>query len=1511
MTDDAELLALWLSELGGPDQPPDATAFTLEAIADDRGYDLITAAAVLLGADTIPAARRKRRPEDDIPPGPGRFGQRGRPGPRGRPGQPGQKGEKGFEELHPRDAVGQFLKKDGEVKVEDNTVIHYEDGSDLDVSNKRGRIKDITRDPETPGRPDVTVEILDPQGNVVSTVTLKPKQMSASQAKARIGEDGGDRFANAPTPAPVDRPEEEDKGGGGGGGGSSAKKTTGGTEAGGLTDQQKAAQARRIDRREARQERRVDWREERQARASERREEQRDIRSERRAEQRDIRSERREARREGDSGAGPAPTAPATPAREAPRPGQEAPGGGPGAPSELMLTLARNLGWNPRTEDYQDWRQERRAEVEAAAQERGWNGRQPIAEFLRDERHARARANGWNPRTESYTEFRESQARQAGWRPGQETIEEFRLRNRIEHAGGEPLGQRASQALGQGWNPRTETLPEYRARRARDERAMARQPDQARPIPPPSRTPIRRRPGESWEDFKKRRDAAQERVPVNAAGLQALGFKHVSSSFTEALHPRGHDGQFIKKFGFVKLITGHRAGSQGRVEDITADPNEKGESIVRVNLGDDIIDVHPKDVEQSNTKAYINKTPEGGYRYFKNPILNKLAGLGEPGGTTPPATPEPTPKKGDKVTFTGLLTGTTHSGTITKVGDRGDELDPSRITVRLDDGTETKVFPQDVLTVNGQSTLTEKRREFAGQQEDIFGREAGPEPISKPAPAPPKAVPQAKFGPKYQGRATDLTPAEGGRGRGEGPEFPRRPAAIAFAEQAPPEEWESRRRGLARQEAFMLPPPEIPQTEAQRLAIEPLSDPELDALAEQYARGEPVDETVLNPLDWSEIQNRAMLIMEQHPERYAEEMQAPPAVDPQLVALNEAFERLANAPGDPDQVATDLETFWNELTDEERAYISTQPRRPRVAAIVAALTAASFEVLHPRGHDGKFIEKGGIIRFFSGPNKEKRGTVTDIQSGAGDSEPTIVVQMDDGSTVNATPDDIEQAPEKARIGETPDIAEATRRMVEEGRTPQDIADMKATQEWVDRGGGRSADWYNEGPAEMQAPPGGSQEAQEVWKAVLAAEAAQHGRARAPAEKKARRLLAEHFDDYEENAHKSLEWWANRMEGVIYPEGGEGPAEMQAPPDIPPSVSVDFQPPVTPEPSKKERKQQIERGLHQAGVEAELQAGFEKYGWQWNPEPNTLTPGETAAAAAKVQAGEPIPPPPHQPADLFDMLSFFATSPSPVDLTLIDHFSSMRESGIPRSKMPQIPVDQLEAFQDRLRAAGVTFGPQEVDPNSLQATQAELDGKNVGGMIGAVQAGDLDLTSNPLWISSDDHVLDGHHRWAAAAAISAKCGGCVQLPVIRVNMSMDDLLAFANAFNDEAGVQRRGFGETSPQQPTAAETPVAVVPAAPAAVPAAGYTTDLKKRKKKKPMYAAGEDDQGTYYTMATDEADGITDADLAGLPKDVIPTGSAFPKFAEGQKALQASLRARVHPVSETPPDSASRLRNP
>ncbi len=89
----------------------------------------------------------------------------------------------------------------------------------------------------------------------------------------------------------------------------------------------------------------------------------------------------------------------------------------------------------------------------------------------------------------------------------------------------------------------------------------------------------------------------------------------------------------------------------------------------------------------------------------------------------------------------------------------------------------------------------------------------------------------------------------------------------------------------------------------------------------------------------------------------------------------------------------------------------------------------------------------------------------------------------------------------------------------------------------------------------------------------------------------------------------------------------------------------------------------------------------------------------------------------------------------------------RETGtleIPRSIMPQIRSENRAAMVNKLKAHGVDYTRTEMKPSDLKPTQAEYSPEKVA------KARDCNQGPNrAILVSSDNHVVDGHHQYLAA------------------------------------------------------------------------------------------------------------------------------------------------------------------
>ncbi|MCM2317790.1 MAG: hypothetical protein NDI93_00490 [Pseudomonas sp.] len=128
-----------------------------------------------------------------------------------------------------------------------------------------------------------------------------------------------------------------------------------------------------------------------------------------------------------------------------------------------------------------------------------------------------------------------------------------------------------------------------------------------------------------------------------------------------------------------------------------------------------------------------------------------------------------------------------------------------------------------------------------------------------------------------------------------------------------------------------------------------------------------------------------------------------------------------------------------------------------------------------------------------------------------------------------------------------------------------------------------------------------------------------------------------------------------------------------------------------------------------------------------------------------------------------------------------------ESGtlaIPRAEMPQIKAEHRGAMVNFLNARGIQHEEQAVPATELKPTQAEFSRQKVE------QAKGFTGGDRAILVSSDGHVLDGHHQWLA----KREAGGDVR--VIRLKAPIRDLLPAVAEFpsaTQDAGAQPMTIG----------------------------------------------------------------------------------------------------------------------
>jgi hypothetical protein len=152
-------------------------------------------------------------------------------------------------------------------------------------------------------------------------------------------------------------------------------------------------------------------------------------------------------------------------------------------------------------------------------------------------------------------------------------------------------------------------------------------------------------------------------------------------------------------------------------------------------------------------------------------------------------------------------------------------------------------------------------------------------------------------------------------------------------------------------------------------------------------------------------------------------------------------------------------------------------------------------------------------------------------------------------------------------------------------------------------------------------------------------------------------------------------------------------------------------------------------------------------------------------------------------------------------------------GFPRIQMPQlkgiplpgsraalelIPDERGETdispyFRDFLAARGYSIEDDAEKASFLRATQNELNGTKVAALAKIER--EEGLADERLFVSRDDYILDGHHRWAATVGVDFddNVPGDIRMDVARVDTDIITLMKEARDFAGEWGIPQQGIG----------------------------------------------------------------------------------------------------------------------
>ena len=148
--------------------------------------------------------------------------------------------------------------------------------------------------------------------------------------------------------------------------------------------------------------------------------------------------------------------------------------------------------------------------------------------------------------------------------------------------------------------------------------------------------------------------------------------------------------------------------------------------------------------------------------------------------------------------------------------------------------------------------------------------------------------------------------------------------------------------------------------------------------------------------------------------------------------------------------------------------------------------------------------------------------------------------------------------------------------------------------------------------------------------------------------------------------------------------------------------------------------------------------------------------------------------------------------------------------VPASKLPGAPdeVNTEDLFKAKLEELGIDMSePQPMNVSDLKATQNELKPANVAFMVDVLMTAtppphDSDeerekwelsqKLREPIIVSKDGYILDGHHRWAALVALDIANGGSgdIEMNVKVVDDTAEGLVEKTNNFTRDQGLQTK-------------------------------------------------------------------------------------------------------------------------
>lgn len=119
----------------------------------------------------------------------------------------------------------------------------------------------------------------------------------------------------------------------------------------------------------------------------------------------------------------------------------------------------------------------------------------------------------------------------------------------------------------------------------------------------------------------------------------------------------------------------------------------------------------------------------------------------------------------------------------------------------------------------------------------------------------------------------------------------------------------------------------------------------------------------------------------------------------------------------------------------------------------------------------------------------------------------------------------------------------------------------------------------------------------------------------------------------------------------------------------------------------------------------------------------------------------------------------------------DHDFAMLISEIKREDMPQIKVNDRDRFVSTMRNDGLDFNERPVIMRNIKHTQEDFNHDKINSIMKSINT-PQDI--EPIIISNDNQIVDGHHRWMAA---KNKFGQDEKINTIVIDLPIDKALEY--------------------------------------------------------------------------------------------------------------------------------------